>query len=204
MHTPKTPLRALAVTAASAGLLLTGGLAAANAGVLPDAAQDTAQEMLDKVGVQVPGVDEHAAGHAESRGRSADAPPAAGNTEVPGANHGQMISDLARSTDLEGAEKGKAISAAARTNGQAGQHGPAQLPEQSSDAGAAQAPTTAPTDADGAQSGDHARVETPNSGGTTTADDASADDGGAASSDGTTTADGASGGRSAAGSDNRP
>ena len=205
----QTTLKALAVTVASAGVLLTGGLAAANAGVLPGAAQQTARDVLGTIGVEVPGANEHSAGHADTRGRSADAPAGgeadAAETRPDAAGHGQMVSDLARNTELEGVEKGKAISEAASSNGQAHQHGSTgAAPEQSAAGGdEAQAPeggTAAPGDA--GQSGEHARVETPNGGGTGTADDASADNGGAASTDGTGTAGEMSGGRSTAGSGN--
>lgn len=210
MHTPTRPIKTLAVAATSAGLLLTGGFAAAAAGALPGAAQETAHDMLASINVVVPGANEHAAGHADTRGRSADAPAggevASADTESDPVRHGQMISDLARSTELEGADKGKAISEAARSNGQAGQHGPAQAPEQSAaggdDARAPEAGTAA--EGDGGQSGDHARVETPSDGGTGTADGASTDNGGSSSTQGTGTAGEMSGGRSTAGSGNAP
>ncbi|HET7194169.1 MAG TPA: hypothetical protein VFI99_04195 [Nocardioides sp.] len=210
MHSPTTPLKSLAVAAASAGLLLTGGIAAANAGALPGAAQDTARTLLGSIGVDVPGADEHSAGHADNRGRSEQAPPTgdkADGADPESANsHGTTVSEVARSDESEGAEKGQAVSEAARTNGQAGQHGHPQAPEQSasgSDQG--QAPAPAPADeGTGGASSDHAGVVTPNDGGTGTADDASADNGGAASINGTDRAGTASGGRSAAGSDNRP
>ena len=211
MHTPTRPIKTLAVAAISAGLLLTGGFAAAAAGALPGAAQETAHDMLASINVVVPGANEHAAGHADTRGRSADAPAggeaASADTESDPVPHGQMISNLARSTELEGAEKGKAISEAARSNGQAGQHGPAQAPEQPAAAGGddARAPEVGTAaEGDGDQNGDHARVATPNDGGTGTADDASTDNGGSSSTRGTGTAGEMSGGRSTAGSGNAP
>jgi hypothetical protein len=210
MHTSTTPLKALAVSAASAGLLLTGGFVAAAAGALPDAAQATARDMLATINVEVPGADEHSAGHADTRGRSADAPAGreldAADTESEPTRHGEMISDLARTTDLEGRDKGMAISQAARTNGQAAEHGSAQTPEQSATGGGdVRAPEARPAAAgDGGQSDGHARVETPNQGGTGTADDASTDNGGSSSTHGTGTAGEMSGGRSAAGSGNAP
>jgi hypothetical protein len=211
MHIASTPLKSLAVAAASAGLLLTGGIAAANAGALPGAAQDTARDALATVGVQVPGANEHSAGHADTRGPSDEAPLTGGGADSAGtlpdaAGFGQMISELARSTE-SGPEKGKTISQAASANGQAHRHAPAPAPEQSSaSAEHAQAPDAAgaPAEGNGGQSGDQARVVTPNGGGTGTAGDASADNGGTASAHGTDKADTASGGRSAAGSDNRP
>jgi hypothetical protein len=207
MHAPTSPLKSLAVAAASAGLLLTGGIAAANAGALPGAAQDTAHTVLGSVGVDVPGADEHSAGHADTRGRSDEAPPA--GDEADGADpessntHGKTVSEVARSDEFEGSEKGEAVSEAARTNGQAGQHGHSQAPEQSAGGDHAAAPDAGTAgEGDGGQSGDHAPVETPNDGGTTTADDASTDYGGAASTHGTGTAADKSGGRSTAGSGN--
>ena len=213
MHTPLTSLKGLAVAATSAGLLLTGGLAAANAGMLPGAAQDHAQEVLDNLGIDVPGANEHSAGHADTRGGSGEASPAgseadSASTLPEAAGHGQMISDLARNTELEGAEKGMAIAnAASRGHGQAGEHGHAQAPDQSTtdgdEAGAPEA-GTAP-EGQGGQSADHARVPTPNEGGTTTADTASAqDDGESPSTDGTGTAAEKSGGRSTSGSNQAP
>jgi hypothetical protein len=216
MHA-KTPLKTLGVTAASAGLLLTGGFAAAAAGALPGAAQDPASDMLASLEIDVPGPNEHSDGHADTRGQS-EAPPHTGNeTHGPGtlpeaAAFGQTIADLARNTALTGAEKGKAISEAARTNGQAGEHTPPTVPEhakaQDSDTGAPGA-AAAQADQDGQGAGGRsegrAPVETPNEGGTTTADGATADaDGGTPSSRGTATAGEKSGGRSAAGSGNAP
>ena len=210
MHAPTNSLRTLGVTAASAGLLLTGGFAAAAAGELPGAAQQTAHDMLATINVEVPGADEHSDGHADTRGRSENAPAGGGadvaDTGSEAARHGETISDLARSTELVGAAKGKAISEAARGNGQAGQHGPAEGPEQRSAGGEDARAPAAGTAGEGAggQSGDHARVETPNDGGTGTADDATTDDGGGASTHGTGTAAEMSGGRSANGSGNAP
>jgi hypothetical protein len=209
MHTPT--LKTLGVGAASAGLLLTGGFAAAAAGALPEAAQQKAHDVLASINVQVPGANEHSDGHADTRGRSGDAPAGGGassaGTTPDAAEHGQMVSDLARNTELEGAAKGKAISEAAQGNGQSGEHGPpAQAPEQSATGSdGARAPGAGPAaDGDGGQSSDHARVQTPNDGGTGTADDASADNGGGASTNGTATAGERSDGRSTDGSGNAP
>jgi hypothetical protein len=204
MPTPTIPLK-LGVTAASAGLLLTGGFAAAAAGALPEAAQQKAHDMLATINVQVPGADENSDGHADTRGRSEEAPPASGESDSPGtlpeaAGHGQMVSDLARSTELEGAAKGAAISEAAKANGEAHQEEHAQAPEQSA-AGADDA--GAPAEGDAGQSEGRAPVETPNGGGTGTADGASTqDDGEGPSTSGTGTAGEMSEGRSAGGSGN--
>jgi hypothetical protein len=70
------PVRVAVAAGLGTGLLLAGGVGAAAAGVLPGAAQDTARTWLDTIGVAVPGPDEHSAGHADERGRSADSRPA--------------------------------------------------------------------------------------------------------------------------------
>ena len=209
MHT--TPLKTLAVTAASAGLLLSGGLAAANAGMLPGAAQEGIQDMLGTIGVDVPGANEHAVSHADTRGSSDEAvPTTAGGSDHPeslpdAADFGQMIAELAKSTE-GGPEKGKLISEAAR-----GDHGPAQMPEHPT-AGdhqapaVGQAPATAGQAPEGSgQSGEHTPpVEAPNDGGTGTADGATTAQDDGASTHGTGTAADSSGGHSSAGSENRP
>lgn len=210
MHLPTTPIKALAVAAAGAGLLLSGGIAAANAGALPDAAQDKAQDVLENIGIVVPGADEHSHGHADTRGRSGEAPPAddqAGGADPESANtHGKAVSEVARSDEFEGSEKGEAVSEAARSNDHAGQHGSGQAPGQSATGREhAQAPAAGTAaEGNGGQSGDHAPpVETPkNGGGTGTADDATADNAAGASAHGTGTAEEKSGGSSAAGSGN--
>jgi hypothetical protein len=98
----------------AAGLACSAGLA--SAGALPGAAQEVASEMLAKVGISVPGPDEHADDHPSLRGKSAEEHATTGK--------GSDISELATTTDLTGVEKGAAISTAA-SNGksQAGQHG---------------------------------------------------------------------------------
>ena len=210
MHTPTTPLKSLAVAAAGVGLLLSGGIAAANAGALPGAAQDKAQDVLEDIGIVVPGANEHSDGHADTRGRSDEAPPTrdqADAADPESANtHGKTVSDVARSDEFEGSEKGEAVSEAARNNDHAGQHGSGQAPGQSATGREhAQAPAAGTAAEDnGGQSGDHAPpVETPkNGGGTGTADDATADNAAGASTHGTGTAEEKSGGRSTAGSGN--
>ena len=215
MHLPTTPFKTVAAAAASAGLLLTGGVAAANAGWLPGAAQATARDALARVGVQVPGPDEHAAGHADTRGRSDEAPRASGEVDsqsdsagtLPDASDfGQMIAHLAQTT-AGGPDKGQTISeAASRGHSQAGEHGQAQAPEHPATGGG---DTSAPNEGtapagQGGQSANHAPpVETPkNGGGTGTTDSATAAKGGSASTHGTGTATEKSGGHSTAGSGN--
>jgi hypothetical protein len=175
----------------AAGLACSAGLA--SAGALPGAAQQVASDMLAKVGISVPGSNEHANDHPSLRGRSA--------VEHATAGKGSDISELATTTELSGVEKGAAISTAA-SNGksQAGQNGSASA----------------------ASSAPQARVPTPNGGGTGTADTASdgksssgtataneASDGASAAgsgnaSNGQETADEASGGHSSAGQDHGP
>jgi hypothetical protein len=222
MHTPLTPLRAVVAAAAGAGLLLTGGVAGAAGGMLPGAAQDKAHDMLAKIGVEVPGPNEHAAGHADTRGRSAKAP-ASGTARATEAEptsgenggasgKGETISELARTTESTGVAKGAEISEAASDGtSRAGQPMPSAAQEQpaatsdSGGEGAAEARADREEAASaGDQSGDHARVETPDNGGTDTAEDASAESLAGAPTDGTDIAESASGERSVAGSENRP
>ena len=215
MHMPTTPIKALGVAAASAGLLLTGGFAAASAGVLPGAAQDKAADVLENIGIVVPGANEHSADHAETRGRSTEAPPTgdeADGADTESANrHGKAVSEVARSDEFEGSEKGEAVSQAARSNDHAGQHGSGQhgsgqAPGRSA-TGREHAPAPAAgtaSEGNGGQGGDDAPpVETPkNGGGTGTADDATAGNAAGASTHGTGTAEEKSGERSTAGSGN--
>lgn len=152
---------------------LTSGLAAA--GALPGAAQGVAADMLAKVGVTVPGPDEHSGGHPDVRGRSDeiaddDVAPAGSGAEG-SQGQGAEISELARTTSATGVDKGAAISdAASDGKSRAGEGGPT-----TSTTGPA-APTGGTGVADGASSGH--------------------------SSTGTETADESSGGSSAEGGDN--
>lgn len=127
------------VAAVGAGVLLTGGVTTAAAGGLPGAAQDTASEMLAKVGIQVPGAAMASNGNADTRDTSdtalADEPAdfpgddavatadtdgtaetdaaggaASGSGEATGSGKGELISGIATETDAEGAEKGALIS----------------------------------------------------------------------------------------------
>jgi hypothetical protein len=224
-HSPATSLRTVSAAVLGAGVLLTGGVTAAQAGMLPGPAQDIAHRMLDKVGVSVPGADEHSTGHVDRRGsteapdRSGDAGSAAGAGSEE-AGKGSEISDLARDPRYSGVEKGAKVSTKASDGrSRAGQHDEADAPDHPrGDTGA----------------GENARVTTPNTGGSDRPDQV---DGGAgnqgsnvrgdaagqgrvavtapnrgtatdgsgdrASLPGTTTADAASGGRSSAGADNR-
>ena len=99
------------LVAALSGLVLTGGIgAAAAAGSLPGAAQDTASELLGRVGVTVPGANGHSADHADERGASTDATDdAEGKAEHTSQGKSAVVTELAKS-DLEGREKGAAVS----------------------------------------------------------------------------------------------
>jgi hypothetical protein len=166
----------LAAAAAAAALAAMTSLAFA--GSLPGAAQDVASSMLAKVGVTVPGPDEHAGTHPDSRGTSATASDQSGtpSDEQSGDNQskGEEISALARATDLTGRDKGAAISTLA-SNG----HSHAGNP-----------PGQAGTSSHEHPTGTH--------GGSGTGVTQS----GGASSEGASTADDHSGGRSSSGSGN--
>ena len=170
----------LAAAGLAGALSLTTGLAAANA--LPGAAQQVASDALAKVGVSVPGPNDHAGTHPDTRGKSSDHPAATtqsddANGSQPTDNKGSDISNLAHTTDATGVDKGAAISTdASGGKSQAGQHGGS-----SANRNAATSPPA-----------------TPNSGGTSTANTAS--DGHSAT--GTSTADQHSGPAATSGSDN--
>lgn len=110
-------IKAAAIAATATGALLTGGIAAAATGTLPGTAQDTAQTILDTVGVTVPGPSENAADNSTTRGRSADAharKAEATTAATPEAStdanaHGKAVSSLATTTTLTGRDKGAAI-----------------------------------------------------------------------------------------------
>jgi hypothetical protein len=175
------------ITAAFVAVTLACSAGLASAGSLPRAAQDIASSMLAKVGISVPGPNEHAGTHPSVRGSSGDA--------SSDASTGSEIGELATTTELTGIDKGAEISSAASDGkSQAGQHGSAS---------GGSAPVDTPNrggtgTADTASGGKSSQ-------GTSTADAAS---GGASSagsgnaSGGEETADGASAGHSSAGSDN--
>jgi hypothetical protein len=186
------------------GVLLTGGVGMAAAGALPDGAQDTASEMLAKVGVTIPAATEAAAdaGKPESPGDEASA-----DREMPDASKkGQAVSELARNTDLTGADKGAAVSdfasegksrAGEENDGsQAGVDGGAVAGEKQAQAGEA--------DERAEGSRERAMTEAPNDGGTDTADGATTKSADGSSTAGTGTAGESSDGRSGEGSANRP
>ncbi len=199
-----------------AGCFLFAGVGAAAAGVLPGAAQDTAHTWLGTLGIEVPGPDTHAAGHADVRGTSAEADDTAEETatetdatdsdaaetevesdatgtEAGSAGKGSDVSSLATTTTAEGVDKGAEISTfASGGKSRAGADHTAAGDESASE------------DTAGTTDSGQAPVEHPNGGGTGTAGDATAKSGDGASASGTGTADEASSGRSASGSENRP
>lgn len=100
------------------GLVLSGGAAAAAAGALPGAAQQTAKEVLAKVGVSVPGPSEHIGGRPGRQGTSTQRPatsaaPTATPREDEQSTTGREVSGLARPSVTTGAEKGAAVSGTA-------------------------------------------------------------------------------------------
>src|SRR5919106_432166 len=104
---PLVSARAAVASAIGTGVLLTGGVGAAAAGVLPGAAQETVSTWLETVGISVP-AGERADENGDRRGRSeqtrdeeAELPPAA--------DHGKRVSDTAKDSTAEGADKGKEI-----------------------------------------------------------------------------------------------
>ena len=116
----------LAATIATVALACTTGLAFA--GSLPGAAQDVASTMLAKVGVTVPGPNEHAGTHPRTRGSSSQEATTTESTSETESTSGKgsEISQLATTIDLTGVEKGAAISTlASGGESQAGQHGQA-------------------------------------------------------------------------------
>lgn len=187
-------------TALGAGVLLTAGVGAAAAGSLPGAAQDTASQLLAKVGVTVPGADAHSAGHADGRGASDDAAEAPATPSK--GEKGAAVSEIAKDPDLTGVEKGAAVSdRASDGKSQAGEHGKAEERGSTArdDDGAASSEQAKPAEAEK----DHAApVETSHEGGTGTAEVATKGD--TASSEGTDTKDEATSGTGAEGSADRP
>jgi hypothetical protein len=99
---------ALSLALSGAALVATSGLA--YAGALPGAAQDTAKGVLAGLGVTVPGPNQHAGTHPDTRaGTGTDA---TGDTNS-GKGKGAAISTLARTTTATGRDKGAIISTAA-------------------------------------------------------------------------------------------
>ena len=207
----RTPIAA----ALGTGVLLTTGMGVAMAGSLPGAAQDTASELLGKVGVTVPGADEHSAGHADQRGGSEDAADEPTSSEKDG--KGSDVSELATTTNKTGVEKGAEVSRLASDgksqagehgkaaeehgkageHGKVGEHGEGEEPSASVRDDAARPEPTKP-----AETTEKAHVETPDDGEKAAAD--SAREGDSTSTQGTDKAGEAGAGRSAEGSTSRP
>lgn len=207
----------LVAAALAAALVTTTGLAAA--GSLPGAAQDVASEMLAKLGVSVPGPNDHAGTNPDERGSSGTAP-----TAPSAEGKGNEISEIARTTEATGIEKGAVVSAAASEGkSQAGQHGSAASNTNVGGKGVETSERATTTEATGVEKGSvvstaasegksqagqqgsgsgagngSAPATGSNGGGTGTANTAS----GGQSSAGTSTADAASDGKSSAGSAN--
>jgi hypothetical protein len=163
----------LAAAAAVASLTLLGGIAVA--GALPGAAQGIARDMLDKVGISVPGPSDAAGAHSDERGHSTD--------------HGSGANASDSSTG---------------STGSTGDVGTAGAPGDKGNAAANGASTSSAASGGKSQAGEHGNsagsppVDTPSTGGSSTADDAS----NGQSSTGTDTADSHSDGNSSAGSAN--
>ena len=173
------------ISAALVAAVLACTVGLASAGTLPGAAQDIASGMLAKVGISVPGPNDKAGTHPNTRGSSTVTPSSSGQ--------GSEISDLAQTTDLTGVDKGAAISSVASGGkSQAGTHGGASAPVATPNGGGT---GTADTASDGASSG-----------GTSTANTASDGRSGAGSGNADTSqgADGASGGQQHDGQSHRP
>jgi hypothetical protein len=171
---------ALSLALSGAALVATSGLA--YAGALPGAAQDTAKGVLAGLGVTVPGPNQHAGTHPDTRGNSAAAPGRAATSDTgtdvtgdtsSGKGKGAAISTLARTTTATGRDKGAIISSTA-SGGKSHAGNPPGNPSA------------------------HQSTGTSNQGGTGTADGASAGH----DSHGSSTAQAASGGHSSVGSDN--
>ncbi|HEY6932969.1 MAG TPA: hypothetical protein VI452_06175 [Marmoricola sp.] len=140
MQTTRTRARIVVAVTATAGMLTCAGAAAATTGTLPGAAQQTARDVLAKVGVAVPGPNPHSDGHADTRGKSAASHAAEtrgkfstahatteqkkSSTDSAGHGKGAEISELARTTTATGVDKGAQISTlASGGKSQAGEHG---------------------------------------------------------------------------------
>ncbi|HYJ67327.1 MAG TPA: hypothetical protein VEX15_06655 [Nocardioidaceae bacterium] len=165
---------AAVASAIGTGVLVTGGVGAAAAGVLPGPAQETASSLLETVGVSVP-AGERAEENGDRDGRSEETP-----AEVPpAADHGTQVSETAKNSTAEGADKGKEIAGVAsdgrvEDRGSAGEHD-GEPPVSAPDSGRIGATGTASDATDGQEQSTGAAGE-----GTETADESS--DG--ASSDG--------------------
>ena len=189
MFSPLVSAKTAVAAAIGAGVLLTGGVGAAAAGILPGPAQQTASTVLETVGISVPagqGTDNNNRPE-QTPGDAADQttnPRGSDQAEVPpAADHGNQVSDAAKNTTAEGADKGQDIAGVASD-------------------GRVKSGT-------GDSAGDHHAeppASAPNTGGTGSASDATNghDQSAGAADHGTATADESSNGASTSGSDNNP
>jgi len=186
---PLVSAKAAVAAVIGAGVLVTGGVGAAAAGVLPGPAQQTASTWLKTVGISVPaghGADENSPSEqtpGERADENADRRGSDAAQVPPAADHGKQVSGTAKNTTAEGADKGKQI---------AGEASDGRV--HSGDRGSA---------------GDHhgkPPVSAPNSGGTGTASDATTghDQSAEAADNGAATANESSNGASSNDSDNGP
>lgn len=207
-----TPTRAKVAVASTigAGVFLFAGVGAAAAGVLPDAAQDTASTVLGQLGFEVPRADDAAGAHPAQRGPAEEAAETETDAETDAdtdvtetetdptetdatetsEGKGSTVSGLATSTDAEGVDKGAEISTyASGGKSRAGaDHTAARGHQDDTDADATPGQTP---------------VEHPKGGSTPTADEATVE-GDAAATAGTATADESGSGHRATGSGDRP
>jgi hypothetical protein len=175
------------ITAAFVAVTLACTAGLASAGSLPSAAQDIASAMLAKVGISVPGPNEHAGTHPSVRGSSSDASADAVTRSD--------VAEVATTTELTGVDKGAAISSEASDGkSQAGQHGSASGGSAPVDTPNGGGTGTADT-ASGGKSSQGTSIADAASGGASSAGSGNA-------SKGEERADSASGSHSSAGSDN--
>ena len=121
--------RRLAAAGLASGLVLSGGAAAASAGALPGAAQQTAKHVMSKLGVSIPGPDKDASTRRSGPATPAPAPATTGDPYATAGDGGPSgtdseVSGPARGSASTGVVKGAAVSGAASDGkSQAGQHG---------------------------------------------------------------------------------
>lgn len=98
------------VAAVGAGVLLTGGVTTAAAGGLPGAAQDTASQMLERIGFEVPGAAEASNGNADTPGKSdtalADEPADSTDDDAPATDTEAAETEVATGADDDGTTTG--------------------------------------------------------------------------------------------------
>jgi hypothetical protein len=154
MHSSRSSFKIALAAATTSGVLLTGGAAAAAAGNLPGRAQDAVSGVMAGLGVDVPGADEHAAGHGAPAIEDADgsstepdehAQDHAERSKKSASTHGSEVSKLATTTTLTGRDKGAAISRlASGGKSKAGGQGDAADGSGHRAGGQAHKPTTTP------------------------------------------------------------